>query len=664
MNPSRYLWVLWLSSALGVSPTLFAQSSPTPDSESLPTSFMVELGRGGPLLDGMPISVRIRALNGSGGIQHSFQGRVAIQGLVRDEDETAIAFGGPFVDGEFLLDGVRVPRGKVAVQLIGNDGAKVSGQASQSILPPVLTLLPPLIAIVLAIATRQVLLSLFCGVWVGATLIYGFNPLASFLRAVDSYVLPALADTDHATVIMFSLSLGGMVGVMTATGGIRSLVQAISHRTKSSRSGQVYTAVLGTLIFFDDYANSLIVGNSMRPLTDSLKISREKLSFLVDATAAPVATIGIISTWTAYQIGLVADNLPAAGLGDQRAYLFFVMSIPFSFYSILMLLLVYLSAGTGRDFGAMLHAEKRAVTTGLVSREGAQTLVEVEHDSPPNSDPNSSETRTAHWSTAVVPVVCVVLFTLLGLIATGYTNLRSEGVSDIRLRDVMGAAESFRSLLWAAVGASLIVACLSRLQGWSTSDIIQAWTRGVKSLVLAVLILLLAWSIGAVCADLGTGHYILATTKGALDPSYLPVLAFVVAGFIAFSTGTSYGTMAILIPVLLPLGGQLSNQAQLDSASTLAFCQATTAAILGGAVFGDHCSPISDTTVLSSMATGADHIDHVRTQLPYAMLVAAVCIPCYLAVGWGWSIYLILPVGITILSAAFLLLSSVVRRDQ
>lgn len=524
--------------------------------------------------------------------------------------------------------------------------------------PGFTTLLPPLVAIVFALLTRQVLLSLFCGVWVGAALVFEANPFTSFLRALDHYVLGALADKDHGSILLFSLSLGGLVGILTASGAIRGVVEKLAERARSGRSGQTITAVLGCLIFFDDYANALIVGNTMRPLSDRLRTSREKLAFLVDATAAPIATLGIISTWTAYQLGLVAEVLPGLDFDPAPApYLFFLGAIPFSFYSLLMILLVFSSAVSGRDFGPMHRAESRAQRTGDVLREGAQPLVGGELE-----ELATQQAKPAHWALGVVPIVCVVLFTLIALYRTGVDRLQAVGEVEYRLRDVIAAADAFRSLLWASFGASIVAGVLALSRRMAISKVIEAWVSGARSLVLAAMTLLLAWSISAACNELRTGEYVLSITRGELPAHAIPALSFLAAGLIAFATGTSYGTMGILVPVLLPLSGSLAADAGLDASLRLTLCQATTAAILGGAVFGDHCSPISDTTVLSSMAAGSDHIDHVRTQLPYALLIAAVCLPSYWAIGLGVNALIVVPLAAVVVIAVFRGLSA--RTDE
>ncbi len=597
-----------------------------------PASLRVVIVRDAPVLAGAERTIRIDALAADGSVLEAFTGSVELHGA-RSADGALIAAAGPFDRGSFTLENARIVDGRVSA-IYRSPRGDVSGRTDRRTFPRWFVLLPPLVAILCAFLTRQVVPSLFCGVWIGAMLTHGWNPITSFLRSIDTYVLPALTDEGHASILVFSLSLAGMVGVIRATGGVRGLVESISNRVRTSRAGQTTTALLGTFVFFDDYANCLIVGNTVRPLTDRLRISREKLSFLIDATAAPIATIGVISTWTAYQLGLIREDLPNAGLPGTEAYLFFLLAIPFSFYSFLMLLFVFASAITGRDFGPMRRAEERAQATGAVLRDGAQPLAV--------DDLAVAEAPASHWATAVVPVLSVVVFTAIGLYTTGYEAAVGGGVDEPSLREIIANADSFRALLWASFGASIVAALFALGLRWKVGRIVEAWIGGVRSLVLAAVILLLAWSVSAVSKELQAGDYILELTSGSLSPALVPVIAFATAGLVAFATGTSYGAMGILIPVLLPLAGQLAAGAGMDESEILRICQASVIAILGGAVFGDHCSPISDTTVLSSMAAGADHIDHVRTQLPYALLVAAVTIPCYILAGYGWNPFLVL----------------------
>lgn len=634
MSRSLFLAVLiaaGLFSTLGA--RLQAQTTPdAPESITLEVSLPEEPKI---LLAGHPVTLHVEALGPDGERATGVTGFLLLQGA--RQRNAPLKRVGPLENGALSLHAVTIPKGRVTIQL---EGTEIRGELERPTIPAVLTLLPALVAILLSLWTRQVLLSLFCGLWIGVAMLESWNPFTSFFTSVDTYLVQSLASADHAHIILFSLSLAGMVGVIHHNGGIHGIVQAISRFTRTARSGQVSTCFLGCLIFFDDYANSLIVGNTMRSFTDRVRISREKLAFLVDSTAAPVATVGIISTWTAYQLGVLDSVLPALEPGEE-AYLYFLGSIPYAFYSILMLGLVYLVAFSLRDFGPMRRAEERTRQTGEVLREGAEPLTDTRGHS---KMAEIAGDGSGLWWLAAVPIVALIAMTIAGLWITG--RQATAGQPDVGLEQIIGNSDSYKALLWAAVAASTLALGLSLLKGHRLGAVIDSWVEGASSLRLAVMILLLAWSISAICKDLRTGEAVASLVPEALDARWLPAITFVTAGLIAFSTGTSYGTMGILIPILLPLTYELARRAGLDPEHVHVLGSATLASILGGAVFGDHCSPISDTTVLSSMAAGSDHIDHVKTQFPYALLVGSVAIPCYLLIGYEVSIFLVLPLGL------------------
>ena len=578
-------------------------------------------------------TVTIEALNASGERMAGFSGSVRIEGAWRDGKKIETA--GPFSRGVFRLENFEMAyHGLFFVE-------NKKGSAYKPVLPGWLTLLPPLVAIILAFLTRQVLVALFCGVWVGACFSYSLHPVRSFLYSIDTYIVGALSDTDHAIVILFSFGLAGTIGVITYIGGIRGVVEIVSRWAKGPRSGQVATWFLGLFIFFDDYANSLIIGNTMRPFTDKVRVSREKLAFIVDSTAAPVATIGVISTWTAFQIGLISQETNIKDkIGDP--YLFFLESIPYSFYSILTLFLVLICGLMLRDFGPMRKAEERCRKTGKVLRDGAKPLLDDTI-----AQLGTSDDLKPRWINAVLPIFCVIAFTLIGLYTTGIEALGAEA-GGAGLGKIIQSGNSFSALLWGTMGASMVAILMALGQRFPLDETIESWITGARSIVLALLTLLLAWSIGAVCKDIHTGAYVASISGGVLTPQILPLVAFISAAIIAVATGTSYGTMGLMVPIFLgQLMFPLAETAGIDPETTRHLALALLAAILGGAVFGDHCSPISDTTVLSSMASGADHIDHVKTQFPYAMLTAGICVPIYLLVGFaGVGPALALPIGL------------------
>jgi Na+/H+ antiporter NhaC len=470
----------------------------------------------------------------------------------------------------------------------------------------------------LALVFRDVVISLFLGVFTGALILAGGNPLTAFGRSIDGFILPALADADHATIVIFSLLLGGMVGVLNRSGGSRGIVQRLLPWATDPRRGQLATWTLGILIFFDDYANTLIVGSTMRPITDRLKISREKLAYMVDSTAAPVASVVPISTWIGFEIGLIATALTSLGL-DFSAYNVFLASIPYRFYPIFALVLGFTVAATGRDRGPMLAAELRTATTGQVVAPGDTPLSGEQNDALEPPDGIRARARNA-----VLPVLTVIGVTLWGLFVTGAAAVeQTAGMRTLDwLREVFAASNSFSALLWASLaGVSVAVALAVAQRILTLGQSMAAMLEGMKSMFLAMIVLVLAWSIGAACEALGTSEYLVGITEGVLQPALFPALVFVLSAAIAFATGTSWGAMGILMPLVVPVVHGLSLAAGQQPGDPLYWTHliGTVSSVLAGTVWGDHCSPISDTTILSSMASGSDHIAHVRTQLPYAL---------------------------------------------
>jgi len=479
--------------------------------------------------------------------------------------------------------------------------------------PGWISILPPLVAIGLAMAFRQVIVALFAGVWLGAYYLSDFNPVTGLLSAVDTYALGALAHPDHASVVIFTLMLGGMVGVVARSGGGAGLADVVTRYATTSRRGQTSTWLLGIFIFFDDFANTLLVGSTMRPITDKLKISREKLSFIVDATAAPVSSIAIISSWIGMEIGLIADQYRALGI-EGDAYMVFIQTIPYRFYPILMLVFGFLIAYSRRDFGPMLKAERRALLEGKLLADGAKPAASFE-----DASLTPVEDKPRRWVNAAVPIVTTIVVIVLGMYFYGRAVCQDGGL-DLSLKNIFAKADSYKALLWAGLIGGMTAIGMSMIQRiLSLREAMQAWLQGVKSMVLAMVILVLAWSLGAVCKDLKTADFIIQAIGGWLSPALLPALVFLVSALVSFATGTSWGTMGILFPLVVPLAHKMAPGQE-------AVMLGTISSILAGSVWGDHCSPISDTTIMSSLASSCDHIDHVRTQIPYALVVGGVCL--------------------------------------
>lgn len=493
-----------------------------------------------------------------------------------------------------------------------NSSLSFDERANINIIPGWLSIIPPLIAIFLALIIRQVVVSLSLGIFSGALIYYNFDPIKAFLRFADTLMINVLIDKDHMFIIVFTLLIGGVVGVISANGGTAGLAKQITKLAKTPRSGMISSWLLGVMIFFDDYANSLIIGNMMRPITDKLKISREKLAYIVDSTAAPVASIVIISTWVGYEVGLISDGLLAIG-STQNAYDVFISAIPYSFYPIATIFFVFLTSFMERDFGPMLKFEKNA-RSGNIKIDAADLEI--------NESLNSENSK---WFNGAIPIFVILFGTIVSLVATGVYNLQLAGIEDYSLQNIINHADSFSSLLWASFAASIVAIVMSVSQRiLSLNNAIEAWQKGIQSMLIAVIILVFAWAISSVTNDLKTADYIISLLSDSIDPRLLPALVFLICAAIGFSTGTSWGTMAIVMPIVIPLTFHVSNNFGLESESLQNVMLAVISSVLAGSVFGDHCSPIADTTILSSLASKCNHIDHVNSQLPYAILVGII----------------------------------------
>ncbi len=525
-------------------------------------------------------------------------------------------------------------------------------KVSLRVFPGLLSIIPPLLAILFALIFRQVILSLMLGIYVGAVFIYDYNPLTGLLRLVDKYIINSISDVSHIQIIVFTLFFGGVIGLISKSGGTRGIANVITKIAKNRKSTMLSAWLSGLVIFFDDYANTLIVGNLMRPVTDKMKISREKLAFIVDATAAPVASIFIISSWIGFEVGLIHDGLSMIG-SDANAYTTFLATIPFRFYPIIMLFFVFLISYSQRDFGPMYKAERRALIEGKLFN--GKDIASA--DLTDTSEIFGNEDK-AKWYNGIIPILVIIFGTIIGLIYTGINSLQEQGISEYGIREIISNSDSYLALLWSSFSACIVAAFMILSQKiMSLSETIDAWFLGIRSMLLAVIILILAWAIGAITVEMKTADYIISLIGDNISPHFLPVIIFLVAGLTSFATGTSWGTMAILMPIVIPLSHSVSGLYGLDAIENTLILQGVISSVLAGAVFGDHCSPISDTTILSSMASGCNHVDHVRTQLPYAILIAIVCMLLGdIPTAFGLSPYLSLGlIGLIVVAIVFLI---------
>ena len=515
-------------------------------------------------------------------------------------------------------EGINIPPGKIRV------------------IPGVLSVIPPLLAIALALILRQVIVSLLLGIFIGAVFVFDYNLGAAFLRVIDTYIINALFDKSHIQVIAFTFLFGGVIGLISKSGGTQGIANLVIKFAKTRRSGLVSTWASGLLIFFDDYSNALIVGNLMRPITDKLKISREKLAFIVDSTSAPVASIFLISSWIGFEIGLIQDGLNTIG-SSESAYDVFIQTIPYRFYPIAMLIFVFMIAYTKRDFGSMYKAEQRAYIEDKLIRDGAKVSEEFN-----DTYGILGNAEKAKWYNGLIPILILIFGTITGLAYTGISSLEENGITDYGIREIIGSSDSYSALLWSSFIACVVTAFMIIIQKIMTlTEAIDAWFTGLRSMFLALIILTLAWGIGSVTQDIRTADYIVSLISDSVNPRLLPVIVFFACAITSFSTGTSWGTMAVMMPIVIPLGAGVSSLYALSPADQTLILYGVVSSVLAGSVFGDHCSPIADTTILSSMASGCDHMDHVRTQLPYALVVGFVCMLLGdLPTAFGFSPYL------------------------
>jgi len=504
-------------------------------------------------------------------------------------------------------------RGRVTISATVGPEAPVTRE--MRVLPGWVSITPPLVAILIALTLRNVIPALLIGVWLGATALRSFTPEGIFRGLLDGfevYVVRALADVEHAAIILFSLMIGGMVGIITRNGGMASIVRMIVSRARTAISGQVAVWGMGLMIFFDDYSNTLVVGNTARPITDHLKISREKLAYIVDSTAAPVVCLALITTWIGYEVGLIGEALDSVPGLDEPAYTVFLKSIPYSFYPIFAFLFVLGVAVTGRDFGPMYKAEVRA-RNGQVSPILGDDMPALQGD---QLEPKPDIPLRAF--NAFIPLLVLIGSLIGGLYVTG------EGET---ITDIIGSADAYKAMMWASLLGAVTAAVMTTAQGIMTGhETVDAWFGGVKAMMFAMIVLVLAWALSAVTADLNTANYLVSILADSLQPPLVPAVVFILSAITAFTTGTSWGTLGILMPLVVPLTWAVLGSNGIADVEHMHILYSAIACNLAGAVWGDHCSPISDTTVLSSMASGCDHIEHVRTQMPYAMVVGGVAI--------------------------------------
>ena len=460
----------------------------------------------------------------------------------------------------------------------------------------ILSLAPALIAVILAFITREALFSILCGVLVGL-LITGQDLLFGFTGLIQS----ALGNADYIWVIGIEVFIGIMVAFFQKSGAIEAVANKLNEKLHiTPKIAQVMGAALGVLIFFSDYFSPLFVGNVMRPITDKAKVSREKLAWLCDCTSAPVCITLPFTAWGVYVAGLVVGfGTFATAEAGQNAV---IHASVFQLYGILTIVMIFLVAlGFIPDFGPMKKAEERARTTGKVIADGSTPMLSNELD---NIKPKEGfkPNIVLHFLIPAIIIICTTIGTYV----------------------VMGSAKTLEAFVLAVTYQAIV---LLIQKAFNIREMIQVATEGIKSVVSAMLILSLAYCINAISQSLGTANFVISVTESWMTPATLLALTFAVCAFISFFTGTSWGVYAIMIPIAMPLAFNMAGGVE----GSLVYAEI--AAVMGGGAFGDHCSPLSDTTILSSLGAGSDHVDHVKTQLPYALSVAVLCLIGYIIIG-------------------------------
>lgn len=491
------------------------------------------------------------------------------------------------------------------------------------------SLVPPLVAIILALITKEVYSSLFIGIVVGGLFYANFNIkeayLTIFTDATDGGMLAKLSDSSNVGILIFLVILGIIVALMNKAGGSAAYGRWASKTFKTRRSALLGTTLLGCLIFVDDYFNCLTVGSVMRPVTDGHKVSRAKLAYLIDATAAPVCIIAPISSWAAAVAGVV-EGVNGLDL--------FIRAIPYNFYALLTIMTMLTLTITNTDFGSMLEHERNAQLKGDLYTTDARPYAGVDEAQAPVGNGKVID--------LILPVVVLIVSCVIGMI---YTGGFFEGASFV---DAFANCSSSMGLLLGSSAALLITFLLYIPRRVLTfSQFMECLPEGFKAMVPAIMILTFAWTLSGITGLLGADVFvagILKDTTGVLQ-AFIPVIVFCIAVFLGFATGTSWGTFGILLPIVVPI---------LDPTSEL--LTVTVAATLAGAVCGDHCSPISDTTIMASTGAQCDHVNHVSTQLPYALLVAAVSAVNYVIAGFVQNWLINLPIALVSMAVVIMII--------
>ena len=515
----------------------------------------------------------------------------------------------------------------------------------------IITLFPTIIAILLAFVSHNVLISLLIG-FLSGVIIITISTTSSFIgipvtfaSEIGNCVKDVLLDFENVEILILCLLVGGMVEVVRKSGGLEALAIKLTKKIKTPRKATLISSILGCIIFFDDYANALIVGPIMRPITDRVKVSREKLSYIVDSTAAPVTGIAIISSWVAVEIVAIKNGLELVG-SSISAFSLFLGSIPFCFYCLFCLAFIFLNSITGRDFGPMLKAEQRARKGETVSEESKKIIIkEIE---------NVEDKFNKRIFVAVSSIVILVLMSMISFYVDGRSHAIKQGVllatSPMTIDNIIiaiGSANTIRLVSQASLISAVyavVLGCSFKL--FSIKEAAVAWFQGMKDLFSTVLMLIAAWGLASIVNRLGTTYYAVEFISSNVSPLLVPIIIFSVCCLISCASG-SYGCLFVVMPLAIPLAFRMINMyPELNSNVYLLLCVGS---VMAGSIFGDHCSPVTDCTILSAIGSGCTTMEHCKTQLPYAVVCAIVSILCGICLVYiGLNVYLALIIGIIV----------------
>ncbi len=505
---------------------------------------------------------------------------------------------------------------------------------------------PSVIAVALAFITRDIYSSLFLGAFAGTVLLANGNIAAAFIDLFAKHMIPPLTNRWNVSALVFSLMMGGFVELLNRIGGMQAIAALVLGKGDSKRRAGLGVFAMGWVVFFDGLASTMLVGKTMRPVTDRAGMSREKLAFIVDSTASPIAAFALISTWIAFELTMIQNGLAAYGtsafndaqsFAEFSSYQILIETLPYRFYNYFLLLIVFVTIWLGRDIGPMRQAEAKAKAPPAGADPVAESLSRGE-----------SGAARRKISLTLIPLALLIASVFGGLYVDGLAKLGStaRGGGLQRAIQAFGKADADLVFVTATAFASVVALLLLRflVRPRITESATVIFFEGMKQMFLPVLILVFAFTLSSVIQELETANWLVGVMEGNFPVAALPAMVFLLAAVMSFSVGSSWGTMGLLTPLCIPIAGALTGLESGVAPGPIMI--ATIGAVLAGAVFGDHCSPISDTTIVASFASGCGVVEHVRTQIPYALTGAGIAVFLgYLPAGIGVNPFLLLIVG-------------------